>query len=146
MAEAVQGGNTANEKMFYLEEVDKCCSENRLLVKNLRAIFSYVVSGVLNTMTVYKLRGYYLLLEEKDRKIFRNPGLSAPNCIVSCCSSWLAIRLSQETLPCLDAPDQLTNRGCEQCWGKPCSTLVPACSWQYFWCARKPERRAVTSV
>ena len=60
----MQGGNSVDEKIFYLEEVDKYCSKNRFLVKNLTAIFSYVVSRVLNTMTVYKLRGYYLLLVE----------------------------------------------------------------------------------
>lgn len=70
----MQEGNTANEKWFYLEEVDKCSSENRLSVKNLTAIFRYLVSRVLKTMAVDKLRGSYHLLEEKDRKIFRGPG------------------------------------------------------------------------
>lgn len=75
MAQAVQGGSTDNKKMFSLEEVGKCCSENRLLVKNLTAIFSYDVSRALKTMSINKLWRYYLLLEEKDRKLFRNSGL-----------------------------------------------------------------------
>lgn len=52
-------------------------------------------------MAVDKLRGSYHLLEEKDRKIFRGPGACSHSCVVSCCSSWLVIRLSQGALPCL---------------------------------------------
>lgn len=66
--------------MFSLEEVGKCFSENRLLVQNLTAVFRYDVSRALNTMSIYKLRGCYLLLEEKDRKLFRNPGLLTALC------------------------------------------------------------------
>lgn len=50
----MQGGDRAKEKMFSLEEVAECCSENRLVVKNLTAVFSCVVSRVLNTMIAYK--------------------------------------------------------------------------------------------
>ena len=74
-------------------------------------------------MTVYKLRGYYLLLEEKDRKIFRNPGVSSPKCIVSYCSSWLAIRLSQETLPCLGARDSSLTEAVSDAGGSPARPL-----------------------
>lgn len=84
--------------MFSLEEVGKCCSENRLLVKNLTAIFSYDVSRALKTMSINKLWRYYLLLEEKDRKLFRNSGLLL-TALCLCCSSWLALQMSQGMCP-----------------------------------------------
>lgn len=62
-------------KNVFLGRGGQCCSENRLLVQNLIAIFNNDVSRARNTISIYKLRGYYLLLEEKDRKLFRNPGL-----------------------------------------------------------------------
>lgn len=75
MAQAVQGGSTDNKKCFPWKRRAVYCSENRLLVQNLIAIFSNDVSRAQNTMSIYKLRGNYLLLEEKDRKLLRNPGL-----------------------------------------------------------------------
>lgn len=106
--------------MFSLEERGKCWFENRLLVQNLTAIFSYDVNRALNTMSMYNLREYYLLLEEKDRK-FR----SSPNLHCALLFPWLELQVCQRAVPCWGVPLQL------------CQLLVA-------FGAIEAERRAVT--
>lgn len=52
-------------KNVFLGRGGQCCSENRLLVQNLTAIFSNDVSRALKTMSIYTLRGIIFCWKKK---------------------------------------------------------------------------------
>lgn len=89
-------------------------------------------------MTVYKIRDYYLLLEEKDRESL---GIQVSLLLTALHPAVLwagcPMELGSSALP------MCALAHCEQLWGKPYSTLASACSWQRLWCATTPERPVI---
>lgn len=106
-------------KNVFLGRGGQCCSENRLLVQNLTAIFSNDVSRALKTMSIYTLRGIIFCWKKKTG--------NSPGTQVSLSALCPAVPLAGSG-----------ESGAVPCWA------VPACSWWPLEPPREPESRAVT--